>query len=613
MGLVKILAVVPYQGMAEVMNRLAGARKDFQLTVRVGNIQTCRQVLRQESEWDYDVIVSRGGTAMMLRELVSVPVIEIEVSVYDALRCLKSVQGYNGRMAVVGFSNITECVRKLSEMMQYRLDICNITEQSDVEAELIRLRQQGIELVLCDQISRTHAEALGMNSILLTSDETEIVSAFDEAVRVCRLYGGFRRQNEMMRTLLFSQEHHMVCYDEKGGLLFSTLEQDSFYEGFSEELDKMVFEFWDYETLERDCRWKSVVLTLSSKRIFHHGIRCLLIRIGTSKNPLLTANRGVSISTRTDQILADISQIGSSVLMGDLGSLIAGCYGCTLPVLIIGEPGTGKDTIASLIYRHGPFGERMMVTVDCQTVSPRRWRNLLDRENSPLMRSGITLHLRLVNCLSEAQADMLLRFIEQTGLCRRSRMIFSCELTRGETEEGYICGYLKNHFSTITLRLPPLRQRQKDIPGLAALYINQVNLELGRQYIGFEPEALALLQSFGWDENLTQLSRVVRTLALTGEEPHIGKEEVRRVLKAELPRYAQSVAAGCAVVNLRQPLDEIIYDVVRLVLEDEDRNQSRTAARLGISRSTVWSVLKKGQRNHLQGISSDGFGQGFSV
>lgn len=78
------------------------------MTVKLGNYKTCLEVLREEPDYRYDAIVSRGGTAELLRTAASIPVVEIDVSVYDVLRCLKSAQHYLEKFAVVGFSGITE-------------------------------------------------------------------------------------------------------------------------------------------------------------------------------------------------------------------------------------------------------------------------------------------------------------------------------------------------------------------------------------------------------------------------------------------------------------------------------------------------------------------------
>lgn len=590
---VKILAIAPYEGMAEMMRKLAERRKDIELTVEIGNFYTARQIIQRKNEYEFDVIVSRGGTATALRSFASVPVVEISVSVFDMLRCLKSVQGYNGKVAVMGFSNITECAVELSTVMRYNLEVCTITENSDVKTELLKLRKSGVGLVLCDHISKNQAQEIGMNAVLLTSDETGVSAAFDEALHVCRWYGDIQRRNEIMSALLSNQDEQNVFYDENGHILFSSIQKGSLYEGFEQQLDKILPDFLNSDFLERELIWKDKVLLLSSTRPVFHGRKCLIIKVKASEHPLVQDIGEVSISARAEQMLSEIAQIGNAVLMGETGELISICYRTKVPVLIIGETGTGKDTVASLIYRYGPFSERMMVTVDCESSSPRRWKTLLSRESSPFLRTGVTIYFRSVNCMDNSQAEMLFGFIEQTAMHKRNRLIFSCAAGREFSEESYVCSYLKNHFSTIIVRLPPLRQRRGDIPGIAALYINQVNEELGKQFIGFDPGATALLQKFAWDENLTQLNRIIRMLALTAREPYIREDEVKEALKRELPQQAHVVETGYGVINLKQALNDIVYDVIRLVMEEENGNRSRVAQRLGISRSTVWNTLKR--------------------
>lgn len=83
MDKIKILAIAPYWGMASVMKQVGQNRNDIELTVKLGNYKTCLEVLREEPDYRYDAIVSRGGTAELLRTAASIPVVEIDVSVYD--------------------------------------------------------------------------------------------------------------------------------------------------------------------------------------------------------------------------------------------------------------------------------------------------------------------------------------------------------------------------------------------------------------------------------------------------------------------------------------------------------------------------------------------------
>lgn len=129
---------------------------------------------------------------------------------------------------------------------------------------------------------------------------------------------------------------------------------------------------------------------------------------------------------------------------------------------------------------------------------------------------------------------------------------------------------------------------------LLSLCVNQLNVLLGKQVIGFTDDALALMKDFPWDGNLAQLDRVVRTLVIKATSPYIDRESVEAVIQAERPSSsASSNAPGYHSINLQQSLADIEYDIVRLVLQEENNNQSKAARRLNMGRSTLWNMLKK--------------------
>ena len=598
MDKIKILAIAPYWGMASVMKQVGQNRNDIELTVKLGNYKTCLEVLREEPDYRYDAIVSRGGTAELLRTAASIPVVEIDVSVYDVLRCLKSAQHYLEKFAVVGFSGITECAVQLSAMMQYDFTVCTITAESDIKGELQRLRDQGVELILCDRVSMVNAEELGMNAMFLSSDEASIAAAFDEAVHVCAKYGHFQKQNAALQKLLGVLAPGTSLFTPGGRLIFSNLEQQPGWVGLVEQIQMMLPCLTvGNEPVQRELEWKGELLFLSAFGLEHCGQRCLCIQVRQAQTMPVETGKGVTITHRNEPLFNDVSRVGGAVLVGEIGRRIPAYYQSIWPVLILGETGTGKDTVASILYRNGPFHERMMVTVDCQVLTPRRWKALLSRDSSPFFRTGITIYLRSVDRLENETAEELFRFMEQSNLCQRNRLLFSGVLDRPDIEDEYVLTYLKNHFSTVVLRLPALRQRRQDIPGITALYINQLNMELGKGIIGFASEAMALLQQFGFDGNLAQLSRMMRTLMLTTPGPYIQAEEVRKLIREELPQRSQLLPRGFAAVNLNQSLEAINYDIVRLVLEEEAGNRCRAAKRLDVCRSTVWNMLKRNKES----------------
>ena len=109
--------------------------------------------------------------------------------------------------------------------------------------------------------------------------------------------------------------------------------------------------------------------------------------------------------------------------------------------------------------------------------------------------------------------------------------------------------------------------------------------------IGFDTKASLALKQFPWEGNLHQLQRIIYELMLITSTPYISYENTMRLLHQETALWVAPEQSGYQF-DLNQTLDDITYDVVRMVLKEENNNQSRTAQRLGIGRSTLWRILK---------------------
>ena len=142
----------------------------------------------------------------------------------------------------------------------------------------------------------------------------------------------------------------------------------------------------------------------------------------------------------------------------------------------------------------------------------------------------------------------------------------------------------------LKLSLPSLRERQEDIVKLSSLYLAQINTELGCQVIGFDEDAGELLRSFSWSGNNQQLVRVLRQLVLVVRDGLIHYKDLVQILRMEEHELAPDVRENDF---LKGTLDEINSRVIMAVLVQENMSRTRTIERLGISRSTLWRVLKR--------------------
>ena len=99
------------------------------------------------------------------------------------------------------------------------------------------------------------------------------------------------------------------------------------------------------------------------------------------------------------------------------------------------------------------------------------------------------------------------------------------------------------------------------------------------------------LHENNWPFNLDQLRRVIREAYLNTDDPYIGTDSVRQVLEKEKRLYYMSVP-DYNPADLSGTLEDITRRIIMQVYQEENHNQSKTAARLGISRTTLWRMMK---------------------
>ena len=134
------------------------------------------------------------------------------------------------------------------------------------------------------------------------------------------------------------------------------------------------------------------------------------------------------------------------------------------------------------------------------------------------------------------------------------------------------------------------------MPAIVGMYLSHLNTTLTKgQITGLDPQAAAQLQSYDWPHNYTQLQRVLQELALTAEGPVISGQEAEEALWREraMASVTGRVQGTGEPLDLSQTLERINREIIRRVLAEENGNQSRTALRLGISRTTLWRLLNK--------------------
>lgn len=590
---IRVLGIAPYEAMKTLMGNLAEEYPQINLTLFVGDRELGLEIARANFHGNYDVVISRGDTAAMLRRDLNLPVVAIEVTMYDLLRALRLADGLDGRTAFIAAPSIAESAQRLCEVMGDSMEIYTYDSPDMVEPILLELQREDCRAVLCDALANTTAKRLGMNAFLVTSSVESIRKAFDQALLICGSQRRLREENRFLRELIQGQISQTVVFDQAGRLFLSTLNDPGpeLLELLRRELPE------SRKELERRIvrNLGGMLYSIRARQIESGGQLYTSFFLDARKTPLSPNQAGIRFATRPEAENAFYDSIFSFAgTIGDFQEEIARINQSSAPVMVSGEDGTGKESMVGALYMRSVLRNHPLVSVNCSLLNDKSWTFLLEHHSSPLSDEGNTLYFASVDVLSPERRGQLLAVLAEMDVCRRNRVIFSCVCQPGEFISA-VGSLFTDKLCCLTLYLPPLRQMAERIPTLVNLSLSYLNADLPRQILGVEPAAMSLLQSFQWPHNYTQFRRVLGDLAVMAPGQAITAESVRRLLRKERHVGAFTLRAENTAVplDLGRTLEEIDQDVAFRVLEETGGNQTAAAKRLGISRTTLWRLMKK--------------------
>ena len=135
---------------------------DIECNAFVGNLGQGLLLARHNFYNDYDIIISRGGTASMLKSQLDIPVIEIETSPLDVLRAMRVGGNVSETCTVIGFPNIISNVDTICQLMKTQINTLSINDKSEVENLLKTVPSTGDHMVIGDMIAYTTALKLSL-------------------------------------------------------------------------------------------------------------------------------------------------------------------------------------------------------------------------------------------------------------------------------------------------------------------------------------------------------------------------------------------------------------------------------------------------------------------
>jgi two-component system NtrC family response regulator len=276
------------------------------------------------------------------------------------------------------------------------------------------------------------------------------------------------------------------------------------------------------------------------------------------------------------------------------------------PVLILGESGTGKERAARAIHQRSARKDGPFVAINCSAIPETLLESELfghekgaftgahiQRKGRIESAGGGTLFLDEIGEVPLPLQVKLLRFLQEQRIERvggrqeiqvDTRVIAA---TNADLKKGMLEGRFREDFfyrlAVVQIVLPPLRDRDEDLPLLAQACLQEFGAQSGKTGLAFRPEALRAMRLYSWPGNVRELQNRVRRAVIMSDGKRLTVQDL------ELTQ----VTAAPQSTSLKEAREMLEREMVRRVLKKHGGKISAAALELGISRPTLYELLEK--------------------
>jgi DNA-binding NtrC family response regulator len=338
-----------------------------------------------------------------------------------------------------------------------------------------------------------------------------------------------------------------------------------------------------------------------------------LVRNAFERRKLVVENS--ELRRRLAEQAADTEILGSAPGIQRVLETIASVADADANVLILGESGTGKELIANALHERSSRRDGPFVKINCAALP----KDLIESElfghtkgsftGATTEKVGLLEEAHkgslLLDEITEMPVDLqakLLRVLEERVVRRLGgaksipvdfRLISSTNRSAEQAvKEGHLRQDLYFRINTVTIAVPPLRERREDIPILVRAFLDRYRAKHQRAVDAIEPEAYRRLLSYSWPGNVRELQHALERAVLVAR----GKELTLADLPESLQHAATETGTSSAIAPSEVPagsLEEIERASILKALESTRWNKQAAAALLGLRRPTLYSKMRK--------------------
>lgn len=305
-----------------------------------------------------------------------------------------------------------------------------------------------------------------------------------------------------------------------------------------------------------------------------------------------------------------LAPVGRSPLIKELREKIQQIADHDAPVLLIGEPGTGRGAFARYIHAMSARADAPLVSLLAASLTDSNAEEqLLGSENGDDVQRGYferakdgTLIIDELTELCDQAQKLILSVLDQGEFMRRggrepvklqARVLATVNADYQQANDsGKLRRELVSSLNTLTLRVPPLRDYAEDVPELLSYYVDRLIDAEDLSFRRFSVAAQNRLRNYPWPDNVRELKNLVRRLLLTGSTEEILLDEVEKELSDAAVSDEPLVKQDLLSLPLREAREQFERAYLQQQLQLCDGKVGKLAQRVGMERTHLYRKLR---------------------
>lgn len=610
----------------EKLKKIKESLKEYEAEIHfeVGSLNAGLTIAKKLIDQGIEVIIARGETAFTIRDhYPEVVIVDVPISGIDLALALEKSRQFGEQVAVVSFASMIKQVELLEAPLGIKIrkyELPMLPTEKDINKKIDEALSDGANVLLGGFSTGRIAEQRALPYVEIPTSDIAYIETFFHARSLLKSIEQEKMRGEFIRAVLNHSHEGILSVDMQGkiNLINPVAEQILQYKE-SRDSEK---------TLKELCPGLSMVDVLRtgeealSEIHLIHSMQVLCNKVPIKNNRkviggVVTLQDITKIQEMESQIRKELYAKGH-VAQYHFSQMIAfsrtaqqtievarNMAKSDANVIIYGETGAGKEVFAQSIHSAGRRASGPFVAVNCASFSTQLLESELlgyvegafpgaqlgGKKGFFEIAHGGTLFLDEIGEMDYVNQGRLLRVLQERSIIKLGsdqvvsvdiRIIASTKKNLwADVQNGSFREDLYYRLNVLELQLPTLRERKKDIPFYAQLFLTKFAKE-SEKNMSLSPGALRKLSEYPWPGNLRELRNMMERLAAISVKEHLTASDVEKVVGQHMKKK-QKISE-----KEKQEISEIYS-----ALERRGWEMQAVAEDLLMSRVTLWRKMKK--------------------